>query len=54
MAPEIFEESGYDEKVDIWAVGVITYILLSGRPPFPGAGGEEVADFQKRVMDSRF
>ena len=34
MAPEIFEGEGYSEKVDIWAVGVIAYILLSGRPPF--------------------
>jgi serine/threonine protein kinase len=36
MAPEIIKEEPYDEKVDIWSVGVITYILLSGRPPFAG------------------
>jgi len=34
MAPEIFQEQDYGEKVDIWAVGVIAYILLSGWPPF--------------------
>ena len=36
MAPEIFSRSGYNEKCDIWSVGVIMYILLTGRPPFYG------------------
>ena len=40
MAPEIFADIPYDEKVDIWAVGVIAYILLSGMPPFAGRGSE--------------
>ena len=25
MAPELVRKSGYDEKVDIWAVGVVAY-----------------------------
>lgn len=28
MAPEIFRKGGYDEKVDVWAIGVIVYELL--------------------------
>ena len=34
MAPEILEGTPYDERADMWSVGVILYILLGGYPPF--------------------
>ena len=37
MAPEIITAKVYNEKVDIWSVGVITFMLLTGKNPFPGA-----------------
>ena len=40
VAPEVIRGS-YDEKCDLWAIGVITYLLLSGEPPFGGCGGPE-------------
>ena len=32
-APEMFAGS-YDNKVDVWAVGIVVYELLHGKPPF--------------------
>ena len=40
VAPEVIR-GRYDERCDIWAIGVIAFLLLSGDPPFGGCGGSE-------------
>ena len=46
VAPEIldFQIDGYDERCDMWSVGVVTYILLGGYAPFEGEP-DELAQF---------
>ncbi|CAE7567428.1 CPK2 [Symbiodinium pilosum] len=41
VAPEVLS-GRYDEKVDTWSIGVIAFLLLSGKHPFTGRTVEQV------------
>ncbi|KAH9458866.1 hypothetical protein MJO29_009950 [Puccinia striiformis f. sp. tritici] len=40
-APEVYRRLPYGKPVDIWAIGVISFILLSGRFPFAHLSGQD-------------
>ena len=41
IAPEVLE-GNYDDACDMWSLGVIVFMLLSGSPPFSGDDEETI------------
>ena len=53
VAPEILLESGYGLKVDVWATGVILFILLCGYPPFVSPTNDQEELFET-ILSGQF
>ena len=51
MAPEVIA-GDYDERCDIWSMGVVLYVLISGSPPFYGPNDDAILEnVQKGVFE---
>ncbi|RNF17464.1 putative protein kinase [Trypanosoma cruzi] len=44
MAPEIFGDTSYGKPVDMWAIGVMVYFMVTGTYPFTGRSHRELTD----------
>lgn len=51
VAPEVLLGEPYDMGVDIWSIGVISYVLLCGFPPFYGESQKELFE---NIMSGSF
>jgi len=51
VAPEVLKRVPYSYPVDVWSLGVITYITLCGFPPFPL---DMQAESVKKVKNAEF
>jgi len=51
VAPEVLRRQGYGKEVDLWSIGVITYILLCGYPPFYDQNNVEL---YKQILACRY
>lgn len=50
LAPEMFLGVGYDEKVDLWAIGVTLYQMVTGRMPFES---EYKGDIINKIIEGK-
>lgn len=48
-APEVLRNKGYDRSLDMWSVGVIVYVSLSGTFPF-----NEDEDINEQIQNAAF
>ena len=51
VAPEVLTDDLYGREVDMWSVGVITYVLLSGFPPFYS---ENIKELFQQIMIAKY
>ncbi|XP_039304590.1 obscurin isoform X2 [Solenopsis invicta] len=51
VAPEVTNNEGVSYAADMWSVGIITYILLSGISPFRGANDRETL---KKIREGKW
>ena len=51
MAPDMLSGKSYNNKIDLWSLGVLTYELLTGEKPFLGDNSN---DIYNQIMEGKY
>ena len=51
MAPDMIFNNSYNNKIDLWALGVMTYELLTGEKPFTG---DDTQDIYNKIKQGKY
>ncbi|KAF6096220.1 polo like kinase 5 (inactive) [Phyllostomus discolor] len=51
LAPEVVSRNGHSCQSDIWALGCVTYLVLTGSPPFMAA---PLSEMYENILASRY
>lgn len=51
VSPDVLCGTGYTDKCDIWSIGVIAWMLLTGYPPFHGEKKQMIANIKTARAD---
>lgn len=54
VAPENVLAQGYNNSVDWWGLGVLLYVLLTGRQPFSSPKTDDPMVVMRRIVDEHF
>lgn len=54
LAPEICLNKSYGKGVDVWALGVMTYEMLCGKPPFESTGEDASLQTKRRIVSGKY
>lgn len=54
VAPENVLAHGYGYSVDWWSLGVVTYVLLTGKQPFTYPRTDDQMEIMKRIVDHSY
>jgi calcium-dependent protein kinase len=56
MAPEVIKGSPYNYKVDIWSIGIMTFLLITGRLPFKKNEGklDKSCHYEEEIINFKF
>jgi cGMP-dependent protein kinase 2 len=54
VAPENVLAAGYGTPVDWWGLGVVAYVLLTGRQPFASPRTDDPMVVMRRIVDASF